>query len=190
MNMFSKKVITMKHIGTKNIETERLILRRFTLDDADAMYRNWASDDEVTKYLIWPAHSSVDITKMILADWVESYKNDDNYNWAITLKGNDEPIGSIGVVAKDDETEMVHIGYCIGREYWHRGITSEALKALIDFFFDEVGVKRVESRHDPRNPNSGKVMKKCGMIYEGTKKNSDRNNQGICDASYYAIIRS
>ena len=171
MNMFSKKVITMKHIGTKNIETERLILRRFTLDDADAMYRNWASDDEVTKYLTWPAHSSVDITK-------------------ITLKGNDEPIGSIGVVAKDDETEMVHIGYCIGREYWHRGITSEALKALIDFFFDEVGVKRVESRHDPRNPNSGKVMKKCGMIYEGTKKDSDRNNQGICDASYYAIIRS
>ena len=87
--MFSKKVITMKHIGTKNIETERLILRRFTLDDADAMYRNWASDDEVTKYLTWPAHSSVDITKMVLADWVESYKNDDNYNWAITLKGND-----------------------------------------------------------------------------------------------------
>lgn len=190
MNMFSKKVITMKHIGTKNIETERLILRRFTLDDADAMYRNWASDDEVTKYLTWPAHSSVDITKMVLADWVESYKNDDNYNWAITLKGDDEPIGSIGVVSKDDETEMVHMGYCIGREYWHRGITSEALKALIDFFFDEVGVKRVESRHDPRNPNSGKVMKKCGMIYEGTKKNSDRNNQGICDASYYAIIRS
>ena len=70
MNMFSKKVITMKHIGTKNIETERLILRRFTLDDADAMYRNWASDDEVTKYLTWPAHSSVDITKMVLADWV------------------------------------------------------------------------------------------------------------------------
>lgn len=66
MNMFSKKVITMKHIGTKNIETERLILRRFTLDDADAMYRNWASDDEVTKYLTWPAHSSVDITKWFL----------------------------------------------------------------------------------------------------------------------------
>lgn len=87
MNMFSKKVITMKHIGTKNIETERLILRRFTLDDADAMYRNWASDDEVTKYLTWPAHSSVDITKMVLADWVESYKNDDNYNWGNNLEG-------------------------------------------------------------------------------------------------------
>lgn len=56
----------MKHIGTKNIETERLILRRFTLDDADAMYRNWVSDDEVTKYLTWPAHSSVDITKWFL----------------------------------------------------------------------------------------------------------------------------
>lgn len=54
--------------------------------------------------------------------------------------------------------------------YWHREITSEALKALIDFFFDEVGVKRIESGHDIKNPNSGKVMKKCGMVYEGTKK--------------------
>lgn len=179
----------MKHLGTKQIETERLILRKFSLDDADAMYRNWAADDEVTKYLTWPSHSSIDVTKMVLADWVESYKNDDSYNWAIVLKEIGEPIGSIGVVEKNDETEMVHIGYCISRKYWHKGITSEALKALIDFFFNEVGVKRVESRHDPRNPNSGGVMKKCGMIYEGTRKNSDKNNQGVCDASYYAITK-
>lgn len=180
----------MKHLGTKQIETERLILRKFSLDDADAMYRNWAADDEVTKYLTWPSHSSVDVTKMVLADWIEAYKNDDSYQWAIVLKEINEPIGSIAVVDKNDETEMVHIGYCISRKYWHKGITSEALKALIDFFFNEVGVKRVESRHDPRNPHSGGVMKKCGMIYEGTRKNSDKNNQGICDASYYAITKS
>lgn len=180
----------MKHLGTKQIETERLILRKFTLDDVEAMYKNWASDDEVTKYLTWPSHANKDVTRMVLADWVKSYEKDDSYNWAIVLKNINEPIGSIGVVLMDNETEMVHIGYCIGKEYWHRGITSEALKALIDFFFNEVGVRRIESRHDPRNPHSGEVMKKCGMIYEGTKKNSDRNNQGICDASYYAITKS
>ena len=65
---------------------------------------------------------------------------------------------------------------------------SEALGAVIDFLFDEVGVNRVESRHDPRNPNSGAVMKKCGMKFEGTLRQSDRNNQGICDACYYAIL--
>lgn len=180
----------MKHLGTKRIETERLILRKFTLDDVEAMYKNWASDDEVTKYLIWPAHSNTDVTRMVLEDWVKSYESNESYQWAIVLKQIDEPIGSISVVLMDNETEMVHIGYCIGKEYWHRGITSEALKAVIDFFFNEVGVKRIESRHDPRNPHSGCVMKKCGMVYEGTKKNSDRNNQGICDASYYAITKS
>lgn len=65
---------------------------------------------------------------------------------------------------------------------------SEALGAVINFLFDEVGVNRVESRHDPRNPNSGAVMKKCGMKFEGTLRQSDRNNQGICDACYYAIL--
>lgn len=65
---------------------------------------------------------------------------------------------------------MVHVGYCIGKKWWHQGITSESLATLIRFFFKEVKVNHIESRHDPRNPNSGKVMKNCGLIYEGTIK--------------------
>jgi ribosomal-protein-alanine N-acetyltransferase len=83
---------------------------------------------------------------------------------------------------------MVHIGYCIGKKYWNQGITSEALNRIIKFFFEEVGVNRIESRHDPNNPNSGKVMKKCGMKYEGTIRQADINNQGICDYSEYGIL--
>ena len=98
------------------------------------------------------------------------------------------PIGSISVVHRDDHVEMVQIGYCIGKAWWGNGITSEALNALIHFFFNKVKVNRIEARHDPRNPNSGKVMLKCGMKYEGTMRESDRNNQGICDASMYAIL--
>ena len=67
---------------------------------------------------------------------------------------------------------------------------AEALKAVMDYLFDEVGVNKVESRHDPRNPNSGAVMRKCGMKYEGTLRQSDWNNQGICDASYYGLLAS
>ena len=61
---------------------------------------------------------------------------------------------------------------------------------MIDFFFDRVGANRIESRHDPRNPRSGLVMRRCGMTYEGTMRSADRNNQGICDASFYAILKS
>lgn len=160
-------------------------------EDAVAMYQNWASDDEVTKYLTWPTHSSQDISRMVIEDWVNQYSDRSYYHWAIVWKENgDEPIGDIAVVGMKEDVSMAHVGYCIGRAYWHKGITSEALQAVMDFLFDVVDVNRVEARHDTRNPNSGNVMKKCGMKYEGTLRSSDRNNQGICDACYYALLKS
>lgn len=181
----------MRHLGTQRLETERLILRKFVSNDADAMYRNWASDDEVTKYLMWHTHSNIGVSKAVIENWIKSYSDEKFYQWAIVLKENgDEPIGSISAVHMNEDVSMVHIGYCIGKCWWHQGITSEAMKAVMDYFFEEVGANRIESRHDPRNPNSGKVMKKCGMKYEGTMRSSDRNNQGICDACYYALLKA
>ena len=181
----------MKHCGTQRLETERLILRRFVSEDADAMYKNWASDSEVTKFLAWPTHSSVDVSKYVTDDWVNSYSNEKYYQWAIVLKENgDVPIGSISAVDMKEDISMVQIGYCIGRNWWNKGITSEAMQEVMKFFFEEIGVNRVEARHDPKNPNSGKVMEKCGMKYEGTMRSADKNNQGICDAVYYALLKS
>ena len=181
----------MNHCGTQKLETDRLILRRYIDADAAAMYKNWASDKEVTKFLMWQAHASQTVSESVIQDWIKQYANKNYYNWAIILKDNGaEPIGNIAVVDMKEETSMAHIGYCLGRPWWHKGITSEALKAVMDFLFDSVNVNRSELRHDPRNPNSGKVMKKCGMKYEGTLRSSDWNNQGICDACYYALLKS
>lgn len=181
----------MNHVGTQQLETDRLILRRYTKDDASAMYKNWASDDEVTKYLTWPTHESQEVTQQIIDEWVKSYSNENYYHWAIVLKENgDEPVGDIAVVHIKEKTSVAHIGYCTGRKWWNQGITSEALAAVIDFLFNAVDVNRIEARHDAKNPNSGKVMKKCGMKYEGTLRSSDWNNQGICDACYYALLKS
>jgi ribosomal-protein-alanine N-acetyltransferase len=179
----------MKHLGTKRIETERLILRRVTRDDADAMYRNWASDPEVTKFLTWPTYTSIDDAHGILKLWVQEYEKENFYLWAIVPKNGAEPIGTISVVESSDSAQWVEIGYCIGRNWWHKGFVSEAMKALIAFFFEEVGVGRIQARHDPRNGNSGAVMRKCGMVCEGTLRQADRNNQGICDAAVYSILR-
>ena len=181
----------MNHCGTQRLETDRLILRRYTIGDAQAMFQNWTSDPQVTKYLTWQTHSNPEITKKVMSDWIGRYDSSDYYHWAIVLKENgDEPIGDIAAVKLEEAAEKAEIGYCLGRKWWHRGITSEALAAVMEFLFDTVGVNRIEARHDPNNPNSGKVMRKCGMKYEGTLRCSDRNNQGICDASYYALLRS
>ena len=82
----------LKHKGTQTIETSRLIMRQARIEDAEAMFRNWANDSEVTKYLTWPPHGNVEVTKQILASWVEGYKNDDYYQWMIVLKDKNEPI--------------------------------------------------------------------------------------------------
>ncbi len=112
----------------------------------------------------------------------------DYYSWAIVYEGH--AIGSIAVVNHDDKVEKAEIGYCLGRNWWRMGIMTEALNGVMGFLFDEVGYNRIECRHDPRNPASGAVMRKCGMKFEGTLRQSDRNNQGICDASWYALLNS
>lgn len=180
----------LKHKGTQPIETNRLILRRAVREDAEPMFRNWASDPEVTKFLTWPTYEKVETAHQILDQWVREYEKPDCYQWMIVLKELGEPIGSISVVRRNDRVEEAEIGYCIGSHWWHRGIMSEALNAVIDYLFTEVGMNRVAARHDPNNPHSGAVMRKCGMIYEGTRRAGDRNNQGICDAAQYAILRS
>ncbi len=178
------------HKGTQTLETPRLTLRRATLEDAKPMFRNWASDPEVTKFLTWPPHESMEVTQRLLAGWIAEYEKDDYYHWMIILKDLDEPIGSIIARGYDERIESIEIGYCIGRQWWHKGIMTEALNVVVEFLFTQVCLNRIESRHDPNNPHSGDVMQKCGMRYEGTGRQADKNNQGICDAAYYAILRS
>lgn len=179
----------MNHVGTKTLETERLILRAFCIEDAEGMYRNWASDEEVTRYLTWPVHPNVEGTKALLGIWEEKAKEPDNYQWCIVLKETQEPIGSIGAVAQEEELSSVEIGYCCGRAFWGKYIMTEALGAVRDYLFEEVGVNRLEARHDTNNPASGKVMKKCGFQFEGIKRQGGKNNMGICDIAYYAMLR-
>ena len=178
----------LTHQGTQTLTTERLVLRRFREGDAQVMFDNWASDFNVTKYLSWPTHTDVSVSQSVLTDWISGYERESTYQWAITLQ--DVPIGSIGAVSCDERTGCMEIGYCIGAAWWHQGITSEALRAVMDFLFEKVGARRIQACHDANNPHSGGVMKKCGMEYEGTLRQYGWNNQGICDVCMYAALRN
>ena len=180
----------MEHKGTKRLETERLILRRYTETDAEPMYANWASDPEVSKYLTWPPHSSVEVTKSLVTDWITRYENPDYYNWVIELKETGEVVGNISGVEVIEKIEAIEIGYCMGKAWWGRGIMPEALCAVMNYLFDEVEMNRVYARHDVNNPKSGRVMQKAGMKYEGTMRGAGRNNQGIKDVAVYGLLKA
>ncbi len=180
----------MNHIGTKKLETEHLILRRLELSDLEAFYNNWASDKKVTTFLTWPTYTNIDTAESYLKFLSKKYEDPDTYEWGIVLKEINEPIGSISAVHLDEKVNLAEIGYCLGSRWWHQGYTSEALKRVIRFFFEEVHVNKVEGKHDPRNIHSGQVMKDAGMKLEGTIRQSFHNNQGICDSVYYGILAS
>lgn len=179
----------MHHQGTTRIETERLVLRRFVPADAQAMFDNWASDPQVTRYLTWPTHSSVEVSRAVIDEWITGYERPDFYQWAIELRGLGQPIGSISVVQLDEVVGSFEIGYCIGRRWWRQGYTSEALQACIDYLFGEVGALRLCADHDSRNPNSGRVMRHCGMTHVGTLRQAVTSNAGIGDMCVHDILR-
>lgn len=178
------------HTGTVLLESDGLILRRFQESDASAVFHHWASDEEVVKYLNWEKHRTIDDSIGYVDQCIKSYADDHYYHWAIVPSDDPQlPIGAIFATEVDDTVAKVHIAYNIGKQWWNRGYTSRALAEVIRHFFVTIGYNRVEARHDPRNPYSGKVMAKCGMVFEGTLRQWEMNNQGVCDASYYAILR-
>ena len=180
----------MKHIGTKRYETERLILRKFTEDDAESVFNNWASDDEVTKYLTWPSHSSVEASRAYVNYCISKYEEISCYQWGIELKHTHELIGNISVVSHIDELECMELGWVIGKKYWGNGYMPEAATKVLEVLFDEVGANCVYAGHDTNNPKSGRVMEKIGMKYEGVLRQFGKNNQGIIDCARYSMIKA
>lgn len=180
----------MRHKGTVPLETERLILRRFTLEDAPDMYANWASDSEVTKYLTWPTHLNADMSRRFLGWCVDQYEKPDYYCWGIEDKATHRLIGNIAAVECDEDVDAVALGWVLGRAWWGQGIMPEAARAAARFFFDEVGVNRIWSYHDAENQKSGRVMQKLGMRYEGRQRACKRNNHGIADIDFYGLLKS
>ena len=177
----------MNHKGTISLESEILLLRRFVAGDSVTMFRNLYSDAEAMRFLPWETHLSIEQTEAHLAGYVSGYAHPEFYAWAIVPKSQNEPVGFIDT-SIDYAINAVKVDYGIGKPWWYKGYASSALFLLIHFFFEEVGVNRIYATHDPRNPNSGKVMEKCGMKYEGTLRRTRFRKGEYSDRAMYAII--
>lgn len=180
----------MNYKGTTKLETERLILRKFKITDAQDMFDNYASSDNVTKYMTWETHKNIDVTKEYLQSLTESYSDGKVFDWAIKLKSENKVIGSISAKNLNENISKIEIGYCIGEKWWNHGIVTEALKEIIRFLSEEVDINRIEAYHDIRNPASGRVMQKCGMKFEGILRQAYPSKNDVVDVCTYSILKS
>lgn len=175
---------------TVKIETDRLILRKFKLEDAKDMFDSYCSKDIVTKYLRWLPHKSVEDTSKYLKEFVlPRYKQDYSYCWAIEFKETGKVIGCVDIFKIDLSTKKCTFGCVLSDEFWGKGIMTEAAKKVFDFIFEE-GFIRIQSHHQIDNIASGKLLQKLGMEHEGTLKKFDIDRYGqIIDCEVYAIIK-
>ncbi|MCL1859086.1 MAG: GNAT family N-acetyltransferase [Oscillospiraceae bacterium] len=182
----------LNHKGTVILTTPRLILRRFTVDDAQAMYNNWATDEKVTRFLAWEIHESIEKTREILTQWVDEYDSLEYYHWGIEYMhdGNIMIIGGINLHGVSNKSWRAELGYNIGSKWWNKGIMTEAAKAVLEFGFNEVGFNKICALHDTENVGSGRVMQKIGMIREGHfHKHSRRKDGSWGDIGFYSILK-
>lgn len=181
----------MRNLGSIELETKRLFLRRFVVEDAKAMFENWASDSENVRYVTWDPHPNPQLTQASIERWLLHYQEENTYKWAICKKEDPKQvIGDISVVSQDPQKEICEVGYILGKKFWGQGIMTEALKAVLHFLLLEVGFKEVQAKYVSLNPASGRVMEKAGMHYLTTLPNAVARKGYIGDQITYTIHSS
>lgn len=171
------------------IETERLILRRMRLDDAEDLFA-YGSDPEVTRTTTWDTHLSIDDSRTFLTWVLEQYERGEHAGWGIEHKEDGKFIGTVGFVMFSDSGYVGEIGYALARPYWGQGITTEAAKAIIRFGFDYLGLHRIQATCRADNVGSYRVMEKAGLRFEGIMRGRRYVKGRFDDIRMYGILRS
>lgn len=180
----------IRHTGTIEIETDRLLLRPILLSDAQSLYEI-VSDKDVLNYLAGlPEYTGVEMAVDYISGKLEKkYKNKDFYDWAVVLKSENKMIGRISVYKQDDYRRMADLVWQLNANYRNKGYISEGVKAVINHLF-EIGFERIEAFADVENKASTKVMAKVGMQYEGTLRKYDcRRDDSLYNAEMWSIIK-
>jgi len=171
------------------INTERLQLRKITIEDAENIFE-YASDPVVNTFMPWETHKSINDTYDFIKMSDELFITSDIIDWAIEYKENKKMIGGISIRRWNDQNKCADVGYVLSRRYWNKGIITEALKSVIEFCFVQLKLNRVEAHCDENNYASQKVMEKAGMIYEGTLREKVLIKDKFVNMRFYSILKS
>ena len=171
-----------------DLSTERLLLRRMTMKDAQDVFE-YSRDPEVARHVLWSAQKHISEAKDYIRYMTKRYRDDLPSSWGIIDKASGRLVGTIGYMAFSEENASVEVGYSLARWLWGKGLMTEALRAVIDYTFDAMDVNRIEAQHEIDNPSSGRVMEKCGMVKEGVLRQRLYNKGEFKDVALYSILR-
>lgn len=180
----------MNNIGTQSIETNRLVLRKFEYSDAEDMLNLWASKPEIQHMYAEPVYTTIDEVNGLLDKFISAYNNEHCYRWAIIDKADKRCIGQIAYYLVDAKNHFAEIEYCLATEYQKRGYMTEAVRAILDFGFNKIGLHRVQISTKEINVPSKRVIEKCGFKYEGTLRDFFYYNGEYVGRLYYSMLKS
>jgi RimJ/RimL family protein N-acetyltransferase len=173
----------------KILKTERLRLRKAKLADAEAIFRQYAQDPEVTKYVSWRAHQSIDETREYMRMCSLAWDVGKAFHWVIELREDKQVIGMMIARVNIEKWEL---GFVLARAHWGRGYMTEAVKSIIAWALKQQDIFRVWAVCDVDNKASARVMEKAGMLREGVLRRwsvhpnlSDEPRDSYC----YAITK-
>jgi len=169
------------------LNTERLILRKLRLEDAEDIFE-YASDPEITKYVTWEPHKSIEDSINFIKYALEKYDKKEAIQWGIVYKENNKVIGTCDIlpVTKHFRAE---IAYALSRKYWGKGIMTEAVKEVIKFGFERMSLNRIQAMCFSENIGSYRVMEKAGMKFEGTLREQMFIKGKFQDLKLYSVLR-
>ena len=180
----------MNHLGTLELETARLRLRRFRPDDAGSCLENWAADERVFRFLSQTPMSRADVEEW-LAGADEAYASPATYYWAIEKRDGPGVIGEIFVDDFSERNGWCEVDYKLGPAFWGQGYAAEALRAVTGFLLDRAAFHRVQAKCSVCNAASERVMQKAGMRREGVLREYFRRKDtpGWDDVVLYALLK-
>ncbi len=167
----------------KKIETERLILRPWNMDDAEDMYE-YAKDPRVGPAAGWPPHKDIEATRAYLTLTIA-----ENDTFALQLKDTGKVIGAVGLHKRSRAALCYEVGYVLNPAYWGHGYMSEAVKRVIEYAFTETETELLTVKHRKSNLRSRRVVEKCGFRYEGVETLSAKNPDGAAEDIFSYCIK-
>jgi len=170
------------------LKTERLLLRKIFLTDAENIFE-YAQIPEVSKFLSWSPHISIENTKEFICALIQNYIDGTPGSWGIELDQEKKIIGTIGFLYWDTENQRAETGFALSNKYWNQGIMTEALWKILSFGFTRMDLNRIEARTFSNNIASQKVLEKVGMKYEGLLREHALVKGNYQDLKLYSILR-
>lgn len=170
------------------LETDRLILRKMTMEDAEDLFA-YGSNEEAAKYVTWDVHKTIEDSRNFIDFVLSQYENKKVAPWAIESKENGRMIGTIDFVWWQPRHNSAEIGYVIAPEYWGKGIATEAASAIIAFGFEKMDLVRIQAKCFVGNLGSARVMEKAGMSFEGINRKAMYIKGKHHDLKTYSILK-